>query len=655
MKYFLAENSGFCFGVNNAMKKTLDVLNSKNINIYSLGPLIHNDQVINLLNKKGLKVIKSIDQINDGKIIIRSHGVPLNIYEEAKNKGIEIIDCTCPFVKKIQNKVYEFYNKGYTIIIIGDPNHPEVKGINGWCNDSAIIINSKDNVEDVPKCDKICIVAQTTITEEKFNLLSNEISQRGKKVEVFNTICNATKLRQNACKELAKNVDAMIVIGGYHSSNTRKLKLISEQYCKNTYHIETASELDLKKLKNFERIGITAGASTPEWIIKEVINKMDNYENDFNNMLEAIEASMVKLHRGDIVKGKVISVNDDEVMVNVGYKSDGLITKDELTVDHTISPNEIVKEGDEIEVYVLKLDDGDGNVLLSRKRIVNMKSWDELEVSYNNNELVEAKVIEIVKGGVIVTVKGVKGFIPASHLSSRYVEDLSKYLGKTMDVKIIEFDKRKKRIVLSRKIVEKELEEKLKNKTWNSLKVGNTIEGEVKRITNFGAFVDIGGVDGLIHISELSWGRVNHPSEVVKIGDKVQVCVLDFDKEKERVSLGLKQTKPHPWENISARYKVNDIVEGKVIKLLDFGAFVNLEEGVDGLVHVSQISNSRVNKPSDKLKIGQIVKVKIIDINEKDQKISLSIKEATNTSNSKDLNKYNNNDNITIGEIVNKK
>lgn len=652
MRVIVADNSGFCFGVKNAIDSTLNIFESDNKNIYSLGPLIHNNQVIEKLGEMGLKVIDDIDNIDKGKVIIRSHGVPLDIYELAQNKEIEIVDCTCPFVRKIQKKVSECYEKEYTIVIIGDAKHPEVIGINGWCNNEAYIVNTKEDIEVIPDCDKICIVAQTTITNDKFKELSQLIVQEHKNVEIFNTICNATQLRQESCKEVAKKVDAMIVIGGYHSSNTQKLVEISKAYCKDTYHIETVDELLIDEIKKYETIGITAGASTPKWIIKEVFEKMNSIDN-MDEMMKAIEDSMVRLHRGEVVKGKVISLNDDEIMVNIGYKSDGIIKRDELSNDPSIKPSELISIGDEIEVYIVSLDDGDGNVVLSKKRVDNIKGWEEVEDLYKNKKDVKVKVTEVVKGGAIALINGLRGFIPASQIADRYVEDLKTFVGKMIDVRIIEFDKEKKRIILSRKQVEKEELEAKRAALWNTLENNKEVEGEVKRLTDFGAFVDLGGIDGLIHISDLSWSHVKHPSEVVKVGDTVKVVVLNIDRNKSKVSLGLKQRMPHPWENILSKYNQGDIVEGTVTKLVDFGAFVRIESGIEGLVHISQICDEHIAKVSEKISVGQKVKVKILDIKEEDQRMSLSIKEANEKIN-EELEQYNTNEEITIGEIINK-
>ncbi|WIV10949.1 bifunctional 4-hydroxy-3-methylbut-2-enyl diphosphate reductase/30S ribosomal protein S1 [Proteiniborus sp. MB09-C3] len=650
MKIIIAENSGFCFGVSKAIETTKKILSENTTKTYSLGPLIHNNHVIEQLKQEGLDIIENIQEADNSKVIIRSHGVPLHVYDTAKEKNIELVDCTCPFVRKIQNKVKKFNALGYQIVIIGNAKHPEVVGINGWCDNSAIIINNEEDIEVMLNYDKICIVAQTTFYEGNFNRLAELVSLKGNEVKIFNTICNATQLRQKSCEEISKISDAMVVIGGYHSSNTQKLVEISRKFCNNTFHIETADQLPISELKKFNTVGLTAGASTPSWIIKEVYDKMSNL-GDMNELMKAIEDTMVKVHRGETVKGKVISVRNDEVMVNIGYKSDGIIKRDELTNDPDITPSDILSAGDEIEVLILRLDDGDGNVILSKKRVDTVKSWDEIEEIFNNKSIVNAKVIEIVNGGVIALVKGLRGFIPISQIANRFVNDLQVYMGKSFDVRVIDFDRNKKRIVLSRKSVELEEAESKKNKLWKNIEKGQIIEGEVKRITDFGVFVDIGGVDGLIHISDLSWSHVKHPKEVVKEGDIVKVLILDADKQKNRISLGLKQASPHPWENIDEKYNIEDIVDGKVVRLVDFGAFVMLEQGIEGLVHISQISDKHIAKPSEELRVGENVRVKILDINKEEKKISLSIKEAVE----KEVNEtieYNTEEEITIGDIL---
>ena len=630
MEIIIADNAGFCFGVKRAMDMAEESVETIDENLFSYGPLIHNPQVVEKLRGEGLEPISNIDECPEkSNIIIRSHGISKEVEDDLTNRGHDLIDTTCPFVKAVHKKVEDFEQKGYNVIIIGNSDHPEVIGINGWCNNKAYIVNSIEDVEKIPDMTDVCVVSQTTNTKDKFVQVSEAIKNRFENVQIFNTICSATKKRQESAYDLAKKVDAMVVIGGYQSSNTKKLAEISKEVCKNVFHIETIDDLSLQRLSEFNTIGVTAGASTPDWIIKEAVKAMDNLDNmDSMDMMEAIERSFTKINRGDIIEGEVLFVTDKEVMVNINYTSDGIISINELSNDPDVQPRDLFSQGDKISVYVMRTDDGEGNVVLSSKRVKDMKSWDVLEEKFESGELLDVKVSRVVKGGLIVLVEGINGFIPASHASARYVTDLDQFIGEEFKVKILDFDKQKRRLVLSRKEVEQKELADVRSELWDTLEVGQITEGTVQRLTNFGAFVDLGGVDGLIHISDLSWNRIKHPSEIVNPGDKVEVKVLDFDKERNRISLGLKQTEEKPWDVFNANRKVGDVVEGTVVNLLDFGAFVRLEEGVDGLLHVSQISHDHVNKPADVLELGQKIEVKIIDIDAEKEKISLSKKEA---------------------------
>ncbi|WP_409227514.1 bifunctional 4-hydroxy-3-methylbut-2-enyl diphosphate reductase/30S ribosomal protein S1 [Gudongella sp. SC589] len=626
MEIILAENAGFCFGVDRAVRMTEDELSRAESRVYSYGPLIHNPQAVKALEDKGLQTVDGFEDINDGRIIVRSHGVPENIINEIEESGLHLVDCTCPYVVAVHKKVQDYNSKGYNIVIIGDKDHPEVIGINGWCENKAYIVNTSEEATELPEMEKSCVVSQTTNRLDKFLELSKIVEGKSNETILFNTICNATKLRQEAAEEVARKADAMIVIGGKHSSNTIKLAEISSRHCKNVFHIETIEELALQKLQNFNTIGITAGASTPDWIIKEAVKVMENYNKD--EMMEAIESSFKRINRGDVLKGTVLYVTNNEVMVNINYKSDGIIDRSEISKEQDADPKDLFKVGDEIDVYVMKLDDGEGNVVLSAKRVDFIKDWEVLEESYKNEEILEVKVLNAVKGGLTVLVQGVNGFMPASQISMNYVSDLNQFKGQTLSAKIIDFDIQKRRMILSRKAVEKVEVEKQRAELWETIEEGKMLTGVVQRLTDFGAFVDLGGIDGLIHISDLAWFRVKHPSEVLKEGDNVEVRVLAFDKEKNRISLGLKQTTEEPWEVFLKEYKVGDVIDGEVVNILDFGAFVRVIKGVDGLLHVSQISKDHVEKPSDVLKVGDKVTVKITEINEADKKISLSAKDA---------------------------
>ena len=656
MKVIIAENAGFCFGVKRAVEMTSKELNTPEKDIYSLGPLIHNEQAVKKLEDEGLKTIDSIDNITDGKVIIRAHGVTKTMVNNIDAKKLCIVDTTCPYVKSVHKRVEDFQKQGYNIVIIGDSMHPEVIGINGWCNDNAFIVNSEEEAINLPKMDKIYIVSQTTNTKSKFDKLSTIIKENNEEVEIFNTICNATTVRQESCKEVAGKVEAMVVIGGYHSSNTNKLVEVSKKYCNHVYHIEMTKELPLQELSKFNTIGITAGASTPDWIIKEVVETVKNINNNEmnNEMMEAIENSFTRIHRGEVLKGEVLFVTNNEVMVNINYKSDGIITRDELSNDPDIKPKDLYKVGDEIQVYVIKIDDGEGNVVLSSRRVEDSANLEAIEEAFNNETEIECKVLNSVKGGLAVLVNGVNAFMPASHVSVNFVSDLNEYKGKNLVAKVIDFDKDKKRIILSRKEIEKQELDLKRKELWDTLEVDSIVEGIVQRLTDFGAFVDLGGLDGLIHISDLSWNRVKHPSAVVKAGQNVKVKILSIDKEKNRISLGLKQTVEEPWIAFSNNVNIGDTVEGTVVNLMDFGAFVRLNEGVDGLLHVSQISNEHISKPSDALKIGDKIQVKVIDINGEEKKISLSTKADVETVEENKEEVKNEEVEVTIGEMLNK-
>lgn len=636
MEITVAKSAGFCFGVNRAIQACYDEIGKGKI--YTYGSLIHNKEVTKDLENKGVKIIESLDGIDEGTVIIRSHGVGKFLYDEFEKKGIRYIDGTCPFVKKIHNIVKENYDNNNNIIIVGNPNHPEVMGINGWCDNSATIIENVEDVENIYFDNKndTAVVVQTTFRGSKFNDITEAIKSRISNVKIYNTICSATDERQREAVELSKKVDKMIVIGDKGSSNTQKLYEICKKYCQNTYYIETICDLVLNIFSSNDKIGITAGASTPSAIIKEVISTMSEFETRNGNIEEGeelsfqelLDQSLVSLHTGDIVKGTVISVVNEEVSVNLGYKSDGIISRGEFSSDVNVIPSQVVKPGDEIEVFVIRVNDGEGNVLLSKKRIEAQKGMEEIEKAYNEKAVVTGKVVSVVKGGLIAVVNGVRVFIPSSQVSNKFIDDLSVFKDQELSFNIIELDRAKNRIIGGRKaLIEKEANEK-KAALFESIEAGKKVTGTVSRLTDFGAFVDLGGVDGLIHISEMSWGRISNPKDVLKEGQTVEAIVLDVDKEKGKISLSLKDADSNPWKIAVEKYAVGTVVEGKVVRMVPFGAFIELEPGVDGLVHISQIAEKHVVKPEDELKIGETIKVKVLEVNPEQKKISLSKKAA---------------------------
>ncbi|MCD7855554.1 MAG: bifunctional 4-hydroxy-3-methylbut-2-enyl diphosphate reductase/30S ribosomal protein S1 [Clostridiales bacterium] len=626
MEVMLAKTAGFCPGVKRAVETVYrDIGKTK---MYTYGPIIHNRIVTDDLEKKGVFAIDSLDEAEQGStIVIRSHGVPPEVYDEIEEKGFEYVDLTCPYVKKIHNIVRENYLEGRKIIIVGNPSHPEVKGINGYSDNTAVIIEEKDALKDINLNEKYSLVVQTTFNTAVFEEIKKSIPPEAD-VRVFNTICSATSARQSEAVEIAKQVDIMIVLGDKNSSNTQKLYNMSKKFCENTFLFEKICIKQLKCFKKNVRIGITAGASTPPGIIEEAIKTMSDENKTFEEMLNANDN--FSLRSGRVVKGTVISVNDKgEVFVNLDFKYEGIIERNEFSDDADVNPADVVKPGDEIDVYIKRVNDNEGVVELSKKYCDKSKNFEALQEAFENNTVVTGKVKNVVKGGLIVNIMGERVFVPSSQVSNRFVEDLNKFVGEELDFNIIECtDKPKRRIVAGRRaLVEKQIEER-KQQLFESLEIGSRVEGTVSRIVEFGAFVDLGGVDGLIHISEMSWGRVKKVSDILSRGDKVVVTILDINKEKGKISLSLKDINANPWNTAAEKYAVGNIVTGKVVRMVSFGAFVELEEGIDGLVHISQIAFKHVEKPEDELSIGQEITAKVTELDLENKKISLSIKAA---------------------------
>ena len=639
MEIIRAENSGFCFGVKRALDIAEKEIEKKNLEaageerIYTCGPLIHNSLVINELKEKGSDIIDSLDEAKSGDtVIVRSHGEPEEFYIKAEELGITLIDTTCPFVSKIHNLVKKAKAEGNNIIIVGDKDHQEVIATNGWCDNSAMILDSAEKAEEVPP-GNYTLVCQTTIRKNMLDEVVEALGKIGVEPTIYNTICNATTERQESCKSLARKVDAMVIVGDRHSSNTRKLFEISKNACKNTYFIENYIDLPLKELQKYNKIGVAAGASTPESAIKEVIAKMSevitNNENvTMEDFMDEIEASTRLPRTGEIVTGTVHQVTDKEVIVNLGCKKDGILPLDEVTLEEGETLADVFKPDDEIQAKVIKTDDGDGGILLSKKRLEMNENWTEINEAHENKSIINVKVVRAVNGGVIAAYKEVTGFIPMSQLSDRFVEadKAEDYIGETMDVRVTRVDPRRNRAVFSHKAVIMDEKQKQIADIWENLHVDDVVEGTVMRFTDYGAFVDIGGLDGLLHISEISWGKLKHPEEVLKIGDKINVKVLSMNQEKNKISLGLKQITPEPWTVINEKYQVGSVVSGKVVQLKEYGAFVELEPGLDGLVHISEVANKRVSDIGEELKVGQEVETKILDIDTERKRISLSIK-----------------------------
>lgn len=640
MEIIRADHSGFCFGVEKAIDKTFEQIDRAKKDCrttYTCGNLIHNSAVTDKVASMGVKTISSLDEAKEGDVVIvRSHGEPKEFYDQAELKNIELIDTTCVFVTKIHNLVLSAHKDGRPVIIIGSANHQEVKATNGWCDYAGIILENEEKAEQFVNnfnSDKIpLIVCQTTIKRELLDSILRVFDEKSFKYEIKNTICNATRDRQESCAKLSEKVDVMVVIGDPNSSNSKKLYEIAKKTCKNALFIQDISDLELKELGNYNKIGVTAGASTPEWIIKEVIASMSENVTanvDHNPMLDYmddIENSLRLPRPGEIVDGTVHQVMDNEVIVNIGCKKDGILLKNEVSLEPGQTLADLFKEGDEIQAKVMKSDDGEGGILLSKKRLEMNENFKELAAAQTNKEIISVKLIKSVNSGVIAAYKEISGFIPLSQLSDRYVENADEFLGQTVDVEVIKVDNKRNRAVFSRKAVLVDEKRKQVAEIWANLNVGDVVEGKVMRFTDYGAFVDIGGVDGLLHISEISWGKLKHPKEVLNIGDIINVKILALNEEKGKISLGLKQTQPEPWSLVGSKYEIGQIIEGKVVQIKDYGAFVELEAGLDGLVHISEIANRRVENVSDELELGDSITAKIMEIDADRKRISLSIK-----------------------------
>ncbi|MCR5019536.1 MAG: bifunctional 4-hydroxy-3-methylbut-2-enyl diphosphate reductase/30S ribosomal protein S1 [Ruminococcus sp.] len=634
-KISVAKSAGFCFGVDRAIKMVYNELDNRN-NIVTLGPIIHNQNVVDDLKARGVYPVE-LDEVSEGQtVVIRSHGVGSEVYKKLDELGVDVVDATCPFVAKIHNIAREKSSDGHVILIAGDASHPEVKGIMGHCLGECYVFENCMEFENLVKnrnfsSKKVAILAQTTYNKNMWKECVPFFEKYLPGAEICETICNATNIRQNEAEELAKKADLMVIAGGRHSSNTHKLKAICEQYCKCVL-VENAEDLrncglDLTKAKF---IGISAGASTPGYIIKEVqdtmselLNNVDNtVDEEFN--LEAIDKTLKKIYPGAKVEGTVESVNDTEVIVDIGTKHTGYVALSELTDDPGKKPADIVSVGDTIELIVIKTSDTDGTVMLSKKRVDADKSFQKIKDAAESGEILEGIVTNVVKGGVLVSADGVKVFVPASQAAPRRDFDLNDLLKQTVKFKILEVNDVKQRAVGSVRAVAREEKAAAQSKFFDTASVGAEMEGVVKSITDYGVFVDLGGVDGLVRRADLSWNRIKHPSDVVSIGDKVTVKIKDIDPETKKVSLTYKKDSENPWEIFVNNYQVGQDVKATIVSITSFGAFAQIIDGIDGLIHISQIANQRVNNVADILSVGDEVDCRITEIDADKKRISLS-------------------------------
>ena len=648
MKITVAENAGFCPGVSRAVDKVFALSDEKSSGrIYTLGSLIHNEYVLDELQNRGVGIIteKDFDSLFESAnendpctVVIRTHGTTKEITERlnllaSKNPYFIVCDMTCPYVKKIHRIVSE--NSDKQLVVFGDPSHPEVQGIVSYSNGDAIVLSSESDClpDEFTKKD-IIAVAQTTQSTDKWKKTQKILKKVCTNLNIFDTICSVTEKRQSEADMLSKNSDLMIVIGGKNSSNSNKLYEMARKNLDNTVFIQSCQELNDFDFTPFSKVGITAGASTPGGIIQEVIKHMSEFENKntvadntaSENFAEMLESSLKTLNTGEMVTGIITSVSAGELHVDLGAKVTGIIAYDEVTDDATLKLTEAFKPGDEVKAIVIKVSDRDGVATLSKKRVDNKLRFVKILDAYNEGGIIEGTVTEVIKGGVLLNYEGNKIFVPASQTGIAKDGDLNTLLGTTQKAKIIEVREDKKRAVASIRKIKSEEKKVKEAEFWANVEVGKQYEGEVKSITSYGAFVDLGGVDGMVHRTELSWTRIKSPADVVSVGEVIKVFVKEFDAEAKRISLGYKTEETNPWNVFTAKYNVGDVADVRIVSLMPFGAFAEVVPGVDGLIHIYQITDKKIANPSDVLSVGDEVKAEIIAVDEENHKISLSMR-----------------------------
>lgn len=646
MKITKAETAGFCFGVNRAVNMVYDLLDSGK-QVCTLGPIIHNPQLVAELEGRGVRIVSSPEEVKEGEtLVIRSHGVEKSVYDNACNLGVDVADATCPFVEKIHKIVAENSAEGAVTIIAGDRDHQEVKGIIGHCLGKYFVVASEEELDVILENERkigendLIFVSQTTFNAQIWEKLQKKLKKLYTNAKIFDTICNATSLRQSEADKLSKLSDAIIVIGGRHSSNTAKLYSVCKHNCAKTFLIETASELCFNSLKDCRNIGVVAGASTPAGIIKEIIDTMmENLQpteeqveetavqKTFEEMTdeEAFEASLSGLTGDQKVEGIVVAVNPTEITVDIGRGVTGYISAAEYSSDPDVKLTDEVKVNDKLNLIIMKINDQEGTAMLSKRRFDAIAGWDKIVAAKESGEVVTGFVKDIIKGGVVAYTNNVRVFIPASQATASRNDSLEDLKGKEVSFRIIEIG-RGRRAVGSIRSVLRDERRAAAQEIWDNIEVGDRFTGTVKSLTNYGAFVDIGGVDGMIHVSELSWTRIKNPSEVVLVGDTVEVYVKAVDKEKKKISLGYKKEDENPWVIFQKNYDVNDVVKVTIVSMTTYGAFARIIPGIDGLIHISQIADKHIAKPQDELTVGQEVEAKIIAVDNDKKRVSLSIR-----------------------------
>ncbi len=636
-KIIIAKTAGFCFGVNRAVEHIYELINKNEGKIFTYGDLIHNPVVIRDLEENGVVSVETLENLPpNSTVVIRTHGVGASVIDYLSENNINFVNMTCPFVLRIQKLARKAGNENSAFIIAGDENHPEVMGIKGhYKGELFYSVKSAEEFENLARqvdfsSKNPVLAAQTTFNRHEWKKICEKFANSHyTNAQIFDTICSATSERQAEAEEIASSVRTMVVNDGKESSKSQRLFEICKGKCKNTFFVERAQELVNKNYYKFP-IGITAGASTPKGTIEEVFKTMENQVENMEKELsfaEALEQSFKTIRRGEVITGTVMAVMSTEIQVDLGAKYTGILSSDEITGEPSAAElAKAYKIGDEIEVQVIKTNDVEGTALLSTKRIDAQKAWAVLNDAVENGQILAGKVAQAVKGGVVVTYETNRIFIPASQITSNKEADLTQLEGQTVQFKIIEVDKRRRRVIGSVKRAAAEMRKEAKERILAEIEVGKHYDGVVRSLTSYGAFVDIGGVDGMVHITELAWGKVKHPSEIVKVGDTIDVYVKEFDEESGRISLGYKDPNGNPMEIFKNNYKVDDVAEVKIVKIMTYGAFAQIIPGVDGLIHISEIANERIEKVADKLKVGDTVEAKIIEIDEEKNRISLSIK-----------------------------
>ncbi len=648
MRVILAKTAGFCFGVDRAVNMAYELANS-GARAATLGQLIHNSLVTDDLAAKGVRIISSPAEAQRGEtVIIRAHGVAAEVYEELKGTGAEICDATCPFVKKIHRIVAENSGDDTEVFIAGDPNHPEVIGIKGHCKGEVNIFNSEAELDEIIKNDgknydkRIIAVSQTTFSQKVWKICKEKIKKYYTNAKIFDTICFATRERQDEAALISKQSDMMIIIGDRHSSNTAKLKAVCSENC-DTYLVERAAELNTINFSHCATVGVTAGASTPSAIIKEVLFAMSEIVNETTNIQveevpsevataedmdfsAALEESLNNMSTDQRVKGVVMGITPTEIQVDIGRKHAGFVPMDEYSADPNADAAKELKVGDTLDLIIMKTNDAEGTVMLSKRRFDAQKAWTDIIAAEEDGRVLEGTVAEVIKGGILVVSGGVRIFIPASLATERKDEPLEDLLKKTVKFRIIEVNKQRRRAVGSIRAVLKDMRKEAAEAFWAQAEVGQKYHGVVKSMTNYGAFVDIGGVDGMVHISEMSWKRIKNPAEVFSIGQEVDVYIKALDAENKKISLGYRRDEDNPWEILRKNYPVGSVIEAEIVGLTTFGAFARIIPGIDGLIHISQIADRHISKPQDVLTVGDKVTCKITAIDFDKKRVSLSIR-----------------------------